>query len=47
MAAKDVKFSRDARERILKGVDILADAVKVNGEDLLIMKESDILGILA
>jgi len=25
MAAKDVKFSRDARERILKGVDILAD----------------------
>src|SRR5436190_1851840 len=29
MAAKDVKFSRDARERILKGVDILADAVKV------------------
>ncbi|WP_168453594.1 chaperonin GroEL [Sphingopyxis microcysteis] len=29
MAAKDVKFSRDARERILKGVDTLADAVKV------------------
>ena len=29
MAAKDVKFSRDARERILKGVDILADAVRV------------------
>jgi len=29
MAAKDVKFARDARERILKGVDILADAVKV------------------
>jgi chaperonin GroEL len=28
MAAKDVKFSRDARERILKGVDNLADAVK-------------------
>ena len=25
MAAKEVKFSRDARERILKGVDILAD----------------------
>ena len=69
MAAKDVKFGRDARERILRGVDILADAVKVtpldvkagdrilfgkwsstevkvNGEDLLIMKESDILGIV-
>ena len=29
MAAKDVKFSRDARERILKGVDILADAVRI------------------
>lgn len=29
MAAKDVKFGRDARERILKGVDTLADAVKV------------------
>ncbi|MEE9432990.1 MAG: chaperonin GroEL [Sphingorhabdus sp.] len=29
MAAKDVKFGRDARERILKGADILADAVKI------------------
>jgi chaperonin GroEL len=29
MAAKDVRFSRDARERILRGVHILADAVKV------------------
>ncbi|MGZ3256330.1 MAG: chaperonin GroEL [Croceibacterium sp.] len=29
MAAKDVKFGRDARERILKGVDTLANAVKV------------------
>ncbi|HWJ71122.1 MAG TPA: chaperonin GroEL [Sphingobium sp.] len=29
MAAKDVKFSRDARERIMRGVDILADTVKV------------------
>ncbi|HET7575544.1 MAG TPA: chaperonin GroEL, partial [Sphingomicrobium sp.] len=29
MAAKEVKFSRDARERILRGVDILADAVRV------------------
>ena len=29
MAAKDVRFSREARERILRGVDILADAVKV------------------
>jgi chaperonin GroEL len=29
MAAKDVKFSRDARERMLRGINILADAVKV------------------
>jgi chaperonin GroEL len=29
MAAKDVKFSTDARERMLHGVDILANAVKV------------------
>nr|NIS41471.1 chaperonin GroEL [Desulfuromonadales bacterium] len=29
MAAKEVKFSTDARERMLHGVDILADAVKV------------------
>src|SRR4026209_72027 len=29
MAAKDVKFSGDARERMLRGVDILANAVKV------------------
>ena len=29
MAAKDVKFSADARARMLRGVDILADAVKV------------------
>jgi chaperonin GroEL len=29
MAAKDVKFSFDAREKMLRGVDILADAVKV------------------
>src|SRR3989339_675685 len=27
--AKDVKFSSDARERMLRGVDILADAVRV------------------
>src|SRR5438477_1530062 len=29
MAAKDVKLSTDARERMLRGVDILANAVKV------------------
>src|SRR5271169_3995657 len=29
MAAKDVKFGGDARDRMLRGVDILANAVKV------------------
>ncbi|HEV2163143.1 MAG TPA: chaperonin GroEL [Stellaceae bacterium] len=29
MAAKEVKFNGDARERLLRGVDILANAVKV------------------
>src|SRR3954463_15301533 len=29
MAAKEVRFSGDARERMLRGVDILANAVKV------------------
>src|ERR1700686_1991493 len=29
MAAKDVKFGADAREKMLRGVDILAEAVRV------------------
>ena len=29
MAAKDVRFSTDARDRMMRGVDILANAVKV------------------
>ena len=29
MSAKDVKFSQDARDRMLRGVDLLANAVKV------------------
>src|SRR3974377_1688642 len=29
MAAKDVRFSQDARDRMMRGVDVLADAVKV------------------
>ena len=29
MAAKDVRFGADAREKMLRGVDILAEAVKV------------------
>jgi chaperonin GroEL len=29
MAAKDIRFSEDARNRVLRGVDLLADAVTV------------------
>ena len=29
MAAKEIRFGGDARARILKGVDLLADVVKV------------------
>jgi chaperonin GroEL len=42
MAAKDVKFSGDARERMLRGVDTLANAVKVTlgpkGRNVIIEK---------
>ena len=42
MAAKDVKFAGDARDRMLRGVDILANAVKVTlgpkGRNVLIEK---------
>ncbi|MFY9656779.1 MAG: chaperonin GroEL, partial [Methylocystis sp.] len=29
MAAKEIRFSSDARDRILRGVEILSNAVKV------------------
>jgi chaperonin GroEL len=42
MAAKDVRFSVDARDRMLRGVDILANAVKVTlgpkGRDVVLDK---------
>ncbi|TAK06479.1 MAG: chaperonin GroEL, partial [Rhizorhabdus sp.] len=42
MSAKDIKFSRDAREGICRGVDLIADAVKVTlgpkGRNVLIDK---------
>ena len=47
MSAKDVKFGDSARSKMIAGVNILADAVKVDGEELLIMKESDILAVFA
>src|SRR6476660_7679810 len=42
MSAKEVKFSQDARERMLRGVDILANAVRVTlgpkGRNVIIEK---------
>src|SRR3979490_1629256 len=42
MAAKDVKFSVEARERMLRGADVLANAVKVTlgpkGRNVIIEK---------
>jgi len=42
MAAKDVKFAADARDRMMRGVDILANAVKVTlgpkGRNVIIEK---------
>ena len=42
MAAKEVKFGSDARSRIMNGVDILANAVKVTlgpkGRNVLLQK---------
>jgi len=42
MAGKEIKYSEKAREKILKGVDTLADAVKVTlgpkGRNVLIEK---------
>ena len=43
MAAKEVKFGSDARTRMMRGVDILADAVKVTlgpkGRNVVIGKQ--------
>ena len=42
MAAKEVKFGADARDRLMLGVDTLADAVKVTlgprGRNVIIQK---------
>jgi chaperonin GroEL len=49
MAAKDVKFSTEARERMLRGVDTLANAVKVTlgpkGRNVVIEKSFGAPGI--
>ena len=33
MAAKDVRFSTDARDKMLRGIDILANAVRVTNSN--------------
>ena len=46
MAAKDVVFGADARHRMVEGVNILANAVKVDGDELLVMKEEDLFAVV-
>ena len=46
MAAKEVKFGDSARARMVDGVNILADAVKVDGDEVLVMREEDIMGVV-
>ena len=49
MAAKDVKFSTDARNRMMHGVNVLADAVKVTlgpkGRNVVLDKSLEHLGL--
>ena len=47
MAAKEVKFGADARQKMLDGVDVLANAVKatlghVEGDGALIVPDDEI-----
>jgi co-chaperonin GroES (HSP10) len=46
MAAKELHFNVDARAALKRGVDQLAEAVKVKGEELLVMREEDIMGVI-
>jgi len=45
MAAKEIKYGAKAREKMMRGVDILADAVKITlgpkGRNVLIEKSWD------
>ena len=45
---KQLLLNEEARAALLRGVNIMSRAVKVtlNGEEYLIMKEEDVLGIL-
>ena len=49
MAAKDVKFSTDARDKMLHGVDVLANAVRVTlgpkGRNVVLNNEDQEAGI--
>ena len=46
MAAKDVVFGADARARMVEGVNILANAVKVDGDELMVMREEDLFAVV-
>ena len=46
MPAKEVRFHDNARAKMVHGMNVLADAVKVEGEELLVMREEDIMGVI-
>ena len=46
MPAKEVKFGDSARQRMVAGVNVLADAVKIAGDELLVMKEDDLFAVV-
>ena len=46
MPAKEVRFHEGARAKMVHGLNILADAVKVEGTEYLVMREDDIMGVI-
>ena len=47
MAAKQIAFDQEAREAMRRGIGKLARAVKVEGTEYLVMREDDIMGVVA
>ena len=51
MAAKDIRFSEEARGRVLRGVNLLADAVTVTlgpkGRNVVLVRSCDIVVFIA
>ena len=44
--ANVIKFDAEARAAMMRGVNILADTVKVDSEELIVMREDDIMAVV-